>query len=122
MSNKKPRKGAGRTAAKLKKGQTAKENGHEPCLQAMVWYRQEHYPELLTLFSDAALLPPTYSAWLSRAEAKKAEVEAAGDQVIKVYIEPEYFGQWCREKNLPTDAESRTRLAIEVAQMQTFTL
>jgi hypothetical protein len=122
MSNKKSLKGAGKTATRIKESQTAKEIGHEPCLQAMVWYRQEHYPELLALFSDAALLPPTYSAWLSRAEAKKAEVEAAGDQVIKVYIEPEYFGQWCREKNLPTDAESRTRLAIEVAQMQTFNL
>ena len=122
MSNKKPPKGAGQTAAGIKERQTVKESGDEPCLQAMVWYRQEHYAELLTLFSDAALLPPTYAAWLSRAEAKKAEVEAAGDQVIKVYIEPEYFRQWCREKSLPTDAESRTRLAIEVAQMQTFSL
>lgn len=122
MSNKKPPKGAGRTAARSKERQTVTESGHEPCLQAMVWYRQEHYAELLALFSDAALLPPTYAAWLSRAEEKKAEVEAAGDQVIKVYIEPEYFGQWCREKSLPTDAESRTRLAIEVAQMQTLSL
>ncbi len=122
MSNKKPPKGASQTAARSKEHQTVTESGDEPCLQAMVWYRQEHYPELLTLFSDAALLPPTYAAWLSRAEAKKAEVEAAGDQVIKVYIEPEYFSQWCREKSLPTDAESRTRLAIEVAQMQTFNL
>lgn len=122
MSNTKAPRGAGKTAARSKERQASKENGHEPCLQAMVWYRQEHYQQLLTLFSDAALLPPTYTAWLSRAEAKKTEVEAAGDQVIKVYIEPENFGQWCREKGLPTDAESRTRLAIEVAQMQTFNL
>lgn len=88
----------------------------------MVWYREEHYPELLALFSDARLLPPDFAAWQARAEAKKVEVEAAGDQVIKVYIEPETFGQWCREKGLATDAEARTRLAIEVAQAQALRL
>lgn len=94
----------------------------EPMLQAMVWYREEHYAQLLSIFDDAELLPALYSDWLVRAEEKKAEVEAAGDQVIKVFIDPETFPQWCTEKNLKMDANSRSQLAIEVAQAQTFTV
>ncbi|KJR97068.1 MAG: hypothetical protein VR65_25915 [Desulfobulbaceae bacterium BRH_c16a] len=91
-------------------------------LRVMVWYREEHYEQLLSIFDDAELLPPTYQAWLIRAEEKKAAVEAAGDQVMKVYIDPETFPEWCAQKGLPKDANSRTQLALDVAQSQSFSL
>lgn len=124
MAKKKAPAGAGKTVAKIKEKMAKKnqEQVHEPVLQAMVWYKEEHYEELLGLFDDAHLLPPTYSSWLTRAEAKKAEVEAAGDQVIKVFIDPETFPQWCADKKLAKDANSRSQLAIEVAQAQSFRL
>jgi len=124
MAKKKAPAGAGKTVAKLKEkmAQKSREQQHEPMLQAMVWYKEEHYRELLTIFDDAHLLPPTFNDWLTRAEAKKAEVEAAGDQVIKVFIDPETFPKWCEDKKLPRDANSRSQLAIEVAQAQSFRL
>ncbi|HBG17796.1 MAG TPA: hypothetical protein DDY32_00515 [Desulfobulbaceae bacterium] len=88
----------------------------------MVWYKEEHYEQLLAIFDDAELLPPTYQAWLVRAEEKKAEVEAAGDQVMKVFIDPETFPEWCVQKGLPKDAEARTQLALDVAQARSFSL
>ncbi len=33
----------------------------QPMVQAMVWYRQEDWDTLKTLFADADLLPETYS-------------------------------------------------------------
>ncbi|MBU1565204.1 MAG: hypothetical protein KJ630_06210 [Proteobacteria bacterium] len=93
-----------------------------PMLQAMVWYKKEHYQQLLSLFDDAELLPKTYADWLTRAEEKKTEVEAAGDQVMKVYIDPETFPEWCEKKNMPKDANSRAELALEVAQARSFSL
>jgi hypothetical protein len=123
MAKKKTPTGSGKTVAKMKKKTVAKqETTGQPMIQALVWYKEEHYPQLLALFDDAELLPPTYRQWLIRAEEKKAEIEAGGDQVIKVFIDPETFPEWCRQKNLPMDANSRSTLAIEVAQARSFIL
>jgi len=123
MKRKKAAIGSSKTAARLKDKQTQKqEMARQPMLQAMVWYKEDDYPNLLTIFDDADQLPPTFEEWLARAEGKKAEVEASGDQVIKVFIDPETFPQWCQEKNLPKDADARSQLAIEVAKMQAFHL
>ncbi len=88
----------------------------------MVWYQEEHYPTLLAIFDDSHLLPPRFSLWLARAEDKKAEVEARGDQVIKVYIDPATFPQWCEKKGFLRDANARAELALEVAQAHSFSL
>ena len=123
MTKKKALAGSGKTATKMKEKQAgSEETSHQPMLQAMVWYKEEHYQQLLGLFDDAQLLPPSYDQWLVRAEEKKAEVEAAGDQVIKVFIDPETFPEWCAKKNLPRDANSRAELALEVAQAHSFSL
>ena len=116
---------SGKTVAKLKGKQKDQKSGppnQQPMIRALVWYKEEHYEPLLALFDDKDLLPRTYSDWLARAEEKKTEVEADGDQVIKVYIDPETFPEWCEKRNLPRDANSRSQLAIEVAQAQSFSL
>ncbi len=127
MVKKKAQSGSGKTVARLKNKSLEKQEEKQattspPMIQAMVWYKEEHYAQLLTLFDDAELLPRTYQDWLVRAEEKKAEIEAGGDQVIKVFIDPETFPEWCKEKNLPLDADSRSTLALEVAKAQTFML
>lgn len=123
MVKKKTHTGSGKTVAKLKNKAAKKQDpARQPILQAMVWYREEHYAELLAIFDDAELLPPTYQHWLARAEEKKTEVEAGGDQVIKVFIDPETFPEWCEKRNLPKDANSRSQMAIEVAQARSFSL
>ena len=123
MVKKKTPIGSGKTVAKLKEKAAKKQKpAQQPMIQALVWYKEEHYAELLAMFDDAELLPPTYQHWLARAEEKKAEVEANGDQVIKVFIDPETFPQWCDKKNLPKDANSRSQMAIEVVQAKSFSL
>lgn len=126
MTKKNAFAGSGKTAAKIqeKKQQTAQAatQNHQPMLRAMVWYKEEDYDSLLSIFDDAELLPKTFADWSQRAEEKKDEVEAAGDQVIKVYIDPETFPEWCASKELPLDANSRSQLALEVAQANSFSL
>lgn len=123
MVKKKALNGSGKAIARLKEKSTKKkEPARQPMLQAMVWYKKEHYAELLGLFDDADQLPPTYREWLTRAEEKKAEVEAGGDQVMKVFIDPETFPEWCQKKNLARDANARAELAIEVARAHSISL
>ncbi len=94
----------------------------EPMIQAMVWYKEEDWEELLTIFSDAHLLPKTYADWLEKAEEAFETIQKGGDTVLKVFIDPVTFQEWCTEKGKKTDAEARTQLAIEVAQAQAFSI
>lgn len=97
-----------------------KTENHTPSIQAMVWYKEEDWEKLLTMFTDSHLLPKSYNDWLERAEAMVKQVEDAGDVVVKVFIDPETFPAWCKKKGREMDMNARTDLAIEVATMQSF--
>lgn len=120
MSQRKFKRAQEKSATSKKTPQPAAD--HQPSVQAMVWYKKEHWDTLIKMFTDAHLLPKTYEDWLARAEEMQAKVQAAGDAVIKVYIDPETFPEWCQKKGLQMDAEARSQLAIEVAQAQSFSL
>jgi len=94
----------------------------QPSVQALVWYKEEHWATLKEMFEDGDMLPASFEAWHTRAEKMKADAEAAGDAVIKVYIDPETFPEWCKAKGLPMNSEARSQLAIEMAQAQSFSL
>ena len=91
-----------------------------PSIQAMVWYKEEDWDKLMELFPDSHLLPPTYQDWLGRAEQMKTQVEASGDVVMKVFIDPETFPAWYKEQGKEMNSEARAELAIQVAQRQNF--
>ena len=88
----------------------------QPTIQAMVWYKKEDWQELRSYFTDAHLLPEKYEDWLIRAEEALANAQNDGIHVMKVFIDPETFPQWCEKKGCVPDANARTELAIEVAQ------
>ena len=95
---------------------------HQPSVQAMVWYKKEDWQTLKDMFADGDMLPETYERWLERAEEMREQVQAQGDAVIKVYIDPQTFPEWCEKKGMEMNGEARSQLAIEVAQAQSFSL
>lgn len=101
---------------------TSTTNTQEPAIQAMVWYKEEDWDTLMKLFSDSHLLPKSYSDWLTKAEEMVKKVEGSGDVVMKVFIDPETFPAWCKEKNREMDSNARAELAIEVATQQSFAI
>jgi hypothetical protein len=121
MAKKKAFTGSAKTVKALR-SQSTGTSAKPPAIQAMVWYREEEYPALLEFFSDSHLLPQTWQSWHERAESKRQEVEAAGDQAIKVFIDLATFPDWCRTRGISPDAEARAQLAIEVAQSHSFSL
>lgn len=104
------------------KAEAPQGTAEQPSIQAMVWYKEEHWDILKEMFTDGHMLPPSYQEWLKRAEAMQADAQAAGDAVIKVYIDPETFPAWCKEKGVEMNSEARSQLAIEVAQSQSFSI
>ncbi len=93
-----------------------------PIIQAMVWYKEEDWEKLMDIFSDAHLLPKSYGEWLQKAEAMVQQIQAEGDKVVKVFIDPDTFPEWCEKKGKKTDAESRTELAIEVISARNISI
>jgi len=93
-----------------------------PTIQAMVWYKEEDWDSLLELFTDSDLLPASHKDWLIRAEELKKKIEGSGDIVVKVFIDPQTFPAWCKEKGTPMDASARTELAIEVTTRQNLSI
>ncbi|MCK5071692.1 MAG: hypothetical protein KAR01_14155 [Desulfocapsa sp.] len=91
-----------------------------PAIQAMVWYKEDDWDPLMELFTDTHLLPKSYADWLPRAEEMVKKVEGSGDLVMKVYIDPETFPAWCKEKGREMNSDARAELAIEVATQQSF--
>ena len=91
-----------------------------PMIQAMVWYREEDWDQLIGIFSDAHLLPTTFNEWLDKANQNLLVAEKSGDMVVKVFIDPEEFRNWCIKHDRKTDAESRTQFAIEKVTKQQF--
>ncbi len=122
MSQRKFSRSRKSTQKKMKEKESTVLPQQQPSVQAMVWYKEEDWDTLKAMFADGDRLPLTYDDWLKRAEAMKSQVQAAGDAVIKVYIDPQSFPEWCEKKGLKMDAEARSQLAIEVAQAQSFSL
>ena len=87
-------------------------------IQLILWYNEEDWDTYRELFSDAHLLPATYEQWRDMAEQQVQAAEAAGTLVAKITIDTTRFPAWCAKQNLPLDAESRTRFAIEIIQRQ----
>ena len=106
--------------SRMKYKMSTPEKKDEPELQVMVWYNENDWQTLQSLFDDAHLLPKNNQAWLQRADKKIRDVEASGELVFKVTIDPVLFPQWCKETGRKMDAESRTTFAIEAIQKQQF--
>ena len=89
-------------------------------IQALVWYKEEEWDELMAMFPDRHLMPATFDDWLVRATELVDKVQAEGDIALKVFIDPVTFPEWCRKKGRTLDAAARTDMAIEVAMKQSF--
>jgi hypothetical protein len=74
----------------------------------IAWYTAEHFNELRLLFVDGHSLPATYAEWLTSAETQHKYLTALGVHVVKVYIDPVEFPNWCFARQLPLNSESRT--------------
>ena len=79
----------------------------------IAWYREKDYEALLDVFEDAATLPDTYREWRRIAERTDIQLKLQGHVVERAYIDPVTFPDWCRQRGLKLDAQSRSKFASE---------
>jgi hypothetical protein len=81
------------------------------------WIKEEDYPALLQLFDDGDKMPPSWKEWLKMAEEMEQGLKAYGHVVLRVYIDPATFPDWCAAHGTsPGSAGRRKFVAAAVTE------
>ena len=81
------------------------------------WIKEEDYPALLQLFDDGDKMPPSWKEWLKMAEEMEQGLKAYGHVVLRVYIDPATFPDWCAANGTcPGSAGRRKFVAAAVTE------
>jgi hypothetical protein len=71
------------------------------------------YPALLALFEDGNKMPRTWKKWLKIAEEMERGLKAYGHVVMRVYIDPKTFPDWCAAHGTSPGREGRKKFVAE---------
>ena len=85
----------------------------------IIWYHPQDYDRLMTMFPDRRRLPDTYQDWLKKAGEVADSLTKDGFAVVKAYIDPDTFPEWCRAHGFKKmNMEARSRFATDYAEEQ----
>jgi hypothetical protein len=73
----------------------------------IAWYKLENFVQLRAMFEDMPKFHKTHEEWLRAAEASHAKQLHYGLTVVKVDIDPAVFAEWCTERSVRMNAQSR---------------
>lgn len=73
----------------------------------MAWYRPEDYEAILRIMEDRNRLFDTYEEWLRSAEKGEQSMRLQGCVIVRAYIDPVTFPQWCLDTGHKLDAKAR---------------
>lgn len=77
----------------------------------MAWYHEKDYDRLKAMFVDGDKLPGTFLRWQAQAEQGRKKLTREGKAVVKAYIDPESFPEWCTVNGHAIDAAGRMAFA-----------
>lgn len=81
----------------------------------MVWYKPEDYDTCRRIMRDGDKFPASYHLWRMNAETGEKRLRRAGKTVVRAFIDPETFPDWCRARGLDLDAHARNQFASWIA-------
>jgi hypothetical protein len=82
------------------------------------WCREEDYSAFIGIFEDADDLPKTWKDFIKPYERAEKGFKEKGQLVVRVYINPRTFPEWCANKGYRINAKARERFAAEIAIKQ----
>ena len=77
------------------------------------WIDEGDYPALLNIFPDGDRMPRTWAEWLKMAEEMESGLKAYGHVVMRVYIDPKTFPDWCAARGTNAGREGRKMFVAE---------
>jgi hypothetical protein len=88
-----------------------------PRAVGIAWYRRDDFPALLEVFEDGAVFD-SFEQWQARAEELECQFRRDGYIVVRAFIDPDTFPQWCAQAGLGVNREGRGEFAAEVAEQK----
>ena len=82
----------------------------------MVWYRPEDYDACLRIMTDRDKFPASFHIWRMKAETGEKKLRREGHTIVRAYINPETFPDWCRARDLDINAQARMEYANLIAK------
>ena len=64
------------------------------------WYRREDYALIREIMEDGDKLPLAFDEWEKNAESERAAAKRDGVNIIPVYLDPDEFFTFCKEKKI----------------------
>jgi hypothetical protein len=81
----------------------------------ITWYREHEYDRMKAMFPDGDKLPDTYDDWRKKAQEMVEFMGSRGYVMVKAYLDPEAFPEWCRSKGFEMDGKARAQFGQEYA-------
>ena len=87
-----------------------------PPAVGVYWINERDYPALLEIFTDGYKMRRHWKDWLKIAEEMERGLKAYGHVIMRVYIDPSTFPDWCVAHSTSPGGEGRKRfIAAAVA-------
>jgi hypothetical protein len=80
--------------------------------------REHDYDAFRAIFEDAHNLPGTWQEFMEIAQEHEEFYKEQGNRVVRVYIDPHTFPDWCAQRGRRVDARARHAFAAQAAQAQ----
>ncbi len=80
------------------------------------WYQAEDYDAIRRIMADGHKLPTSFQIWRTKAERGEEKLRREGHIIVRAFIDPETFPDWCRTRGLNIDAEARILFASLIAK------
>ena len=91
----------------------SKSEGKDKVVIAAAWYRPSQWQRLKEISADAAELEGSYEEWKAHGVRAINRARSLARRVEKVDVDVEELLAWCKEMDLPVNAESRAHYAAE---------
>ena len=75
------------------------------------WYRREEYALMREIMDDGETLPLSFDEWEKMAESERAVAKREGVSIIPVFLDPDEFFTFCKEKKIPPNSATAAAFA-----------
>ena len=80
---------------------------------ALAYYRKDQYDRYREISVDKEALSKSYDEMMVSAKSKYKEMENKGFKVVKIDIDIEELIEWCRNRKVTINPESRTKFSMK---------
>ena len=75
------------------------------------WYRPDEYALMREIMDDVEMLPLTFDEWEKSAESARAAATREGVSIIPVFLHPDEFFTFCKEKKISPSSQTAAEFA-----------